>query len=140
MVIGSATFPRKIHLETWRSPDGTTNNQTDHILIDVRHKIDGVRTYRGANAGLNHYLVITRIRAKISRSKYVPNKEKTIRYNISNLKQTETRKEYEQKIRDLCEKVEEGVTIEEMWTNLETILKTAEKESIEKVIRDFRKG
>jgi hypothetical protein len=44
-----------------------------------------VRTYRGANADSNHCLVISRIKAKI-RSKYVPNKEKTIRYNIRNLK------------------------------------------------------
>jgi hypothetical protein len=38
-----------------------------------------VRTYRGANADCDHYLVVTSIRAKI-RSKYVLNKEKTIRY------------------------------------------------------------
>jgi hypothetical protein len=55
--------------------------ETDHILIDARH----VRTYWGANADSDNYL-ISRIRGKISRSKYVPNKEKTIRYNISNLK------------------------------------------------------
>jgi post-segregation antitoxin (ccd killing protein) len=55
----------------------------------------------------DQYLVITRIRAKISRSKHVSNREKTIRYNISNLTQTETRKEYEQKIKDLCQEVEE---------------------------------
>jgi hypothetical protein len=91
MVIGSTTFShKKLHLATWRSPYGTKNNQTDHILIDARHKnnmID-VRTYRSANADSDHYLVITRIRAKSSRSKHVLNKEKTIRYNISNLKQT----------------------------------------------------
>jgi hypothetical protein len=52
-----------------------------------------VRTDRGANADSDHCLV-TRI-AKISRSKYILNKEKTISYNISNLKQTETKKEYE---------------------------------------------
>jgi hypothetical protein len=34
------------------------------------------RTYRGANADLDNYLIITRIRAKISGSKYVSNKEK----------------------------------------------------------------
>jgi hypothetical protein len=39
-----------------------------------------VRSYRGANADSDRYLVITRIRAKV-RSKYVPNKEKTIQYN-----------------------------------------------------------
>jgi hypothetical protein len=98
-----------------------------------------VRTYRGANADSDHYLIIAHIRAKI-RSKYVPNKEKTKRYNISNLKQTETRKEYGQKIKDLCQVVEEGVTIEEEWNNLETILKTAAEESTGEVKRDFMKG
>jgi endonuclease/exonuclease/phosphatase family metal-dependent hydrolase len=90
MIIESTTFPyKKIHLATWRSSDGTTNYQIDHILMDARHKnnIMDVRTYRVANADSDHYLVIIRIRAKISRSKYVLNKEKTIRYNISNLKQ-----------------------------------------------------
>jgi formiminotetrahydrofolate cyclodeaminase len=79
-----------------------------------------VRTYRGENVDSGHYLVITRIRAKISWSNYIPNKEK-IRYNISNLKGTEYKKEYEKKIKDLCQGVEEGETAAEEWANLETI-------------------
>jgi hypothetical protein len=39
-------------------------------LIDARHK-NNVRAYRGANADSDHYLVIIRIKAKSSRSKYV---------------------------------------------------------------------
>jgi hypothetical protein len=52
-------------------------NQINHILIDARHEnnIMDVRTYRGANMDSGHYL-ITRIRAKISRSKYISNKER----------------------------------------------------------------
>jgi hypothetical protein len=102
MAIGSTMFPhKKIHLATWRSPDGTTNNQIDHTLIDARHKNNmmDVITYMGANADSDHYLVITRISLKISRSKYVPNKEETIRYNISNLKQAEVRKTMSKKLR-----------------------------------------
>jgi hypothetical protein len=143
MVIGGTVFPhRNVHLVTRRSPDGTSNNQIDHLLIDARHTNNmlDVRTYRGANVDLDHYLVITRIWAKISRSKYIPNKEKTVRYNISNLKQTEVRKEYKQKIKDLCQEVEEGVTVEDEWTNFETILKTAAEESSGKVKRDIRNG
>jgi hypothetical protein len=82
MVIGGTTF--SLHLATWKSSDCTTFNQIDNVLIDARHKNNMmyVRNYRGANANSDHYLV-TRIRAKISRSKYTPNKEKMIRYNTS---------------------------------------------------------
>jgi hypothetical protein len=38
-------------------------------------------------------------------------------------------------IKDLCQEVGEGVTIEEEWTNVETILKTAAEESTENVKR-----
>jgi hypothetical protein len=76
-----------------------------------------VRTHCGVNSDLGDYLVITRITAKISRSKYIMNKETAIGFNISNSKQTEVRKEYEQKI-ELCQT--SGVE----WINLKTILKT----------------
>jgi hypothetical protein len=41
MAIKSTYFMRKrIHLQTWHSPDGHTFNQIDHCLIDGRHFFD----------------------------------------------------------------------------------------------------
>jgi hypothetical protein len=39
MVIGGTHFPhKKIHKGTWKSPENLTINQTDHVLVDARHR------------------------------------------------------------------------------------------------------
>jgi hypothetical protein len=68
MAIKSAYFMcKRIHLQTWHSPDGHTFNQIDHWLIDGRHFSDviDVMARRGANIDSDHMLVVKKLRARI---------------------------------------------------------------------------
>ena len=68
MVIGTTLFPHKdIHRITWGSPDAHHFSQIGHLLIDSRHvsHLMDVITHRCAN----HFLLVLRIRARISNAK-----------------------------------------------------------------------
>jgi hypothetical protein len=68
MAIKSTCFMHKrIHLQTWHSPDGHTFNQIDHYLIDGRHFSDviDVMARRGANIDSDHMLVVIKLKARI---------------------------------------------------------------------------
>jgi len=65
-------FPhRKINKYTWTSPGGKTNNQIDHMLIDRRwhSSILNVRYFRGANSVTDHYLIVVKVRERLTVSK-----------------------------------------------------------------------
>ncbi|XP_058839573.1 craniofacial development protein 2-like [Topomyia yanbarensis] len=69
MAISSTYCARKdIRKHTWMHPNGETCNQIDHVLVDGRHFSDviDVRTFRGPNIDSDHYLVVSKIRARLS--------------------------------------------------------------------------
>jgi len=59
---------KNVHKPTWKTPDRSFESQIDHMVIDARHMLDlmDVRSYRGGNVDFDHYLVIARMRARIS--------------------------------------------------------------------------
>ena len=61
IVIGGSVFTHKeVHKATWVSPDQVTENQIDHIGISkkFRRTMLDVRAKRGADAALDHHLVV----------------------------------------------------------------------------------
>ena len=72
LVVESMMFQhRDIHKHTWTSPDGKTHNQIDHILIDRRRQssILDVRSFRGTDCDIDHYLVVAKVRERLAVSK-----------------------------------------------------------------------
>ena len=74
LIVKSTTFPhRDIHKQTWTSPDGMTHIQIDHILTDKRRQssISYIRSFRGVDCHTDHYLVIAKLRDRLSVAKRV---------------------------------------------------------------------
>lgn len=104
LVIKSTMYPHKdIHKATWVSPDLRTKNQIDHILINNRRKssITDIRTFRGADIGSDHYLLIAKLKERISVVK--TNKSLVNKINIEQLKIPEKQMEYMQKLEQILE-------------------------------------
>jgi len=72
LTIGGTLFEHKdIHKGTWRSPDGRTVNQIDHICISTKwsHSLLDVKACRGADIGSDHYLVRGYLRIRLKAAK-----------------------------------------------------------------------
>jgi hypothetical protein len=118
--ICSTYFPlRNTDEETCTSPDGTTRNQTGHIVIDARHATDilHVRSYTGANCNTDNFLVRAKLSQRITAMKQKTG-EKTKIYNTDSLKDGEIKLKYQGGI---SKKPEPSTSnVEEWWERIKT--------------------
>jgi hypothetical protein len=103
IIIKNTTFPhRDIHKHTWTCPDGITH-QIDHVLIDKRQhsNILDVQTFTGADCDTDHYLVVAKLRERMSVSKQARQKFNLERFNLRKLDDVEVKEKYQVEISDL---------------------------------------
>jgi hypothetical protein len=100
MVIGTILFQHKeIHNISWRTPDAHHFSQIDHLLIDSRHvsHLMDVRSHRYADIDSDHFLILSRIRSRISNTKTFPGKS-VEKYDYGKMIMLEKQDEYKQKL------------------------------------------
>jgi hypothetical protein len=103
LVVKSTMFPhRNIHKYTWTSPDGKTHNQIDQILIDRRRhsSVLDVRSFRGADCDNDHYLVVMKVREKLTLNKAMVKKMDMEIFNLKQLNEEEVKERYKVTIKN----------------------------------------
>jgi hypothetical protein len=85
-----------IHKYNWTSADKKTHNQIDHILIDGRKHSDiiYVPSFRTADCGTDHSLVVTKVRERLAVNKLRSHGFHMDRFNLKKPNEVEAKEKY----------------------------------------------
>ena len=117
LAIASTMFPHKeVHKYTWTSPDGQHQNQIDHVVVrsPFKRSVQDTKTYRGADVGSDHKLIITKVKLTLSSTR--KKQEGTLRYEESKLTVPEIRQQFQIELRNTSSRHQIRTT----WTQMIT--------------------
>ncbi|XP_050072629.1 uncharacterized protein LOC126560715 [Anopheles maculipalpis] len=124
---------------TWRSPLQTCS-QIEHVLIDGRHFSDiiDVKPYRGANVDSDHFLVMVKLRQKLSvvnnqRSKPTP------RLYLDRLRRADVSEGYAPALGEALSYDNHAMPLGDHWRMVERAISTASELKIAHLPRSQRK-
>jgi hypothetical protein len=82
-----------MHKYTWTSPNGKTHNQIDHILVDRRRhsNVLDVRSFRAADCDYDHYLVVSKVKERLTVNKQRSQTFHMLRYNLKKLNEVQSK-------------------------------------------------
>jgi len=103
-------------------------NQIDHLLRDARHvsNVMDVWTFRGANIDSDHYLLISKIRSRISNARKTYGYDAR-KFNSEKLKSPETSSAYREELNEYLASHVDDDDINEVWMLLKNaIMQTAD--------------
>ena len=126
LVIGGTIFPHKnIHKLTWRSPNGRSLNQIDHIIINGkwRRSLENVRVFRGADPASDHNLVVATVKLKLRKAMRQEQQRK--QFDIAMLRYPKIQKQFVLEVKNrfqvLAGANEDDTPVETRWNRIKNV-------------------